>query len=128
MGGGEHRLLRRPDIRLKSMQTKYWALWLTLLVPACASALAKAPELGLLEFLGTVDSESREWNRYLVSTSPDKAVTSPVQSVPVTPATPAKATTPAPPAKTPVNTPSNTAPPASSSVQSTPAAGQPVAK
>ena len=125
MGGGEYRRLQRSDNGLKSMQAKYCALWLMVLASACASALAKEPEPGLLEFLGTVDSESREWNRYLIATSPSKAVVPPVQSVPVAPATSAKPTTPS--TETPVNAPVSAAPPPASSAQSSPAAGQPVA-
>ena len=127
MGSGEYRRLQRSDNGLKSMQAKYSALWLMVLAPACASALAKEPEPGLLEFLGTVDSESREWNRYLIATSPSKAVVPPVQSVPVTPPTSAKANTPAPSTETPVKTPVNAAPPPGSSVQSSPTASQPAA-
>lgn len=127
MGGGEDRVLQRHDIGLKSMQAKYFALWITVLAPTCASALANPPDLGFLEFLGTVDSDSREWNRYLIATDPNKAVTPPAQSVPVTPATSAKPTAPVPPAKAPVNTPSTAAPPTGNPAQSTPPAVQPTA-
>jgi len=83
------------------------ALLLMALAPACVWAADKAPDPGLLEFLGSLDAEGSGWSDYLENTDLGK-VAKPAR--PAKPATPAPAPSPPPerpPAPPPARPPEN---------------------
>jgi len=73
------------------------ALLLTILAPSWASAANKLPDSDLLEFLGSIDADGKEWSDYLEGTDLDKAA-KPASPAPPPQQAPAQPAKPAPPA------------------------------
>jgi len=109
--------------------------WLILLCsiggPVFTARAAEAPDDGLLEFLGSVDTEDKDWHDYLVRTDIDKiARRAGNASNPDGTAVAARPKPPDPPQLPPATFPAGNAPPTGSSAPPSTAApvpGKPVA-